>query len=146
MKSSIHGVAIPDTKLTRAVTEFVRDTESELLFNHSSRVFYLTALAGLARGLQADAELLYAGAIFHGVGLLPSHSGQDERLEVDGANAAKAFLRSHGIVQADIDTVWTAIALHATPGIPPTYAAGRRSAHRWGGDGRARVGLRRLRR
>ena len=28
------------------------------------------------------------------------------------------FLRSHGIAQQDIDTVWTAIALHTTPGIP----------------------------
>jgi hypothetical protein len=28
------------------------------------------------------------------------------------------FLRNHGIGQADIDTVWTAIALHTTPGIP----------------------------
>jgi hypothetical protein len=37
---------------------------------------------------------------------------------VDGANAARDFLRGHGISQHDIDTVWTAIALHTTPGIP----------------------------
>jgi hypothetical protein len=42
----------------------------------------------------------------------------DERFEVDGANAARDFLRSHGIAQQDIETVWTAIALHTTPGIP----------------------------
>ena len=28
------------------------------------------------------------------------------------------FLRDHGISQQDIDIVWTAIALHTTPGIP----------------------------
>jgi hypothetical protein len=37
---------------------------------------------------------------------------------VDGANTARAFLRQHDISQPDIDTVWTAIALHTTPGIP----------------------------
>ena len=118
MTSSIRGIAIPDTRLGRAVTAFVRDTETELLFNHSTRVYYFGALAGLERGLKADAELLYAGAMFHDVGLMPRHSSRDERFEVDGANAAKAFLESYGIPQADIDTVWTAIALHTTPGIP----------------------------
>jgi hypothetical protein len=118
MSHSIHGVAIPDTKLGRAVTEFVRDTETDLLFNHSSRVYYFGALAGLDRGLKADAELLYTGAMFHDVGLMPGHSSPDERFEVDGANAAQTFLESHGIDEADIATIWTAIALHTTPGIP----------------------------
>jgi hypothetical protein len=118
MSNSINGVAIPDTKLGRAVTEFVRDTENDLLFNHSSRVYYFGALAGLERGLKADPELLYTGAMFHDVGLIPSHSSPNERFEVDGANAARAFLNSQGVTPADIDTVWAAIALHTTPGIP----------------------------
>jgi hypothetical protein len=46
------------------------------------------------------------------------HSSPNERFELDGANAARDFLRGHGISQQDIDTVWTAIALHTTPGIP----------------------------
>ena len=37
---------------------------------------------------------------------------------MDGANGARAFLRQHNIPQQEIDTVWTAIALHPTPGIP----------------------------
>ena len=118
MTSSIHGVSIPDTKLARAVTEFVRDSEPDLLFHHSSRVYYFGALAGQERGLKPDAELLYTGAMFHDVGLMPGHSTPDERFEVDGANAARAFLAGHGISQADVDTVWAAIALHTTPGIP----------------------------
>jgi hypothetical protein len=52
------------------------------------------------------------------MGLTHQHSSASERFEVDGANAASAFLKSHAIDQADIDTVWTAIALHTTPGIP----------------------------
>ena len=118
MTTSINGVMIPDTALCRAVTEFVRDTETDLLFNHSSRVYYFGALAGIEQGLKADAEMLYTGAMFHDVGLVSGYSSADERFEVDGANAAKAFLESRGIAAPDVATVWTAIALHTTPGIP----------------------------
>jgi hypothetical protein len=115
---TVEGVGIPDTRLAHEITQLVRDTESELLFHHSSRVYYWGALAGRRHGLKFDRELLYAGAMFHDMGLTPAHSSADERFEVDGANTAREFLRSHGIGQADIDTVWTAIALHTTPGIP----------------------------
>jgi hypothetical protein len=118
MTLTIQGVRIPDSKLAGEITELVRDTESPLLFQHSSRVYYFAALAGTHRGLSFDAELLYAGAMFHDLGLTPKHSSAQERFEVDGANAARDFLRSRDIPQADIDTVWTAIALHTTPGIP----------------------------
>jgi hypothetical protein len=118
MTSIVQGVRIPDSKLAREITELVRDTESPLLFHHSSRVYYFGALAGKHRDLSFDPELLYAGAMFHDMGLNPKHSSAQERFEVDGANAARDFLRSHCIAQADVDTVWTAIALHTTPGIP----------------------------
>jgi HD superfamily phosphodiesterase len=116
--TNIEGIAIPDSKLAREVTELVQDTESPLLFHHSSRVYYFGALAGKRRGLKFDPELLYVGAMFHDMGLTHQHASTDERFEVDGANAARDFLRRHGITPADIDLVWTAIALHMTPGIP----------------------------
>ena len=115
---SISGVSIPDTQLAREIQEFIRDTETELLFNHSSRVYYFGAIAGKKQGLEFDPELLYAGAMFHDIGLMPSHSSAADRFEVDGANAARAFLKARGIAEQDLSTVWTAIALHTTPGIP----------------------------
>jgi HD superfamily phosphodiesterase len=115
---AIGGVKVPDSKLAQEITELVRDTESPLLFHHSSRVFYWGALTGARRGLAFETELLYAGAMFHDMGLTHQHSTPDQRFEVDGANAAREFLRGHGISQQDIDTVWTAIALHTTPAIP----------------------------
>ena len=118
MTFPIEGIAVPDSKLARAITELVKDTEPPLLFHHSSRVYYWGALAGRRRGLRFDPELLYAGAMFHDMGLTPRHSSATERFEVDSANAARSFLREHGIAREDIDTVWTAIALHTTPGIP----------------------------
>jgi hypothetical protein len=57
--------------------------------------------------------------MFHDMGLTPKHASAHERFEVDSANAARDFLRSHGIAEREIETVWTAIALHTTPGVPP---------------------------
>lgn len=118
LTDALHDVQIPETPFTRRITEFVREIETDLLFHHSSRVYYFGALAGRRQGLEFDAELLYAGAMFHDVGLVPGHSSETERFEVDGANAARDFLRSERISPHEIDTVWTAIALHTTPGIP----------------------------
>ena len=108
----------PDSKLAREITEFVQSNENSLLFNHSSRVYQFAAMAGQKRGLRFDAELLYAGAMFHDLGLMPKYSSPDKRFEVDGANAAREFLSARKIDPADIDVVWTSIALHTTPGVP----------------------------
>src|SRR6202022_5071930 len=116
---AIGGISVPDSKLAREMAEFVRDTESPLLFHHSSRVYYWGAPTGKRWGLRFDPELLYAGAMFHDMGLTPQYSTTQERFEVDSANTARDFLRSRGVHQQDVETVWTAIALHTTPGIPP---------------------------
>jgi hypothetical protein len=49
------------------------------------------------------------------MGLTNQRSSADDRFEVDGESAARDFLRSHGIAQKDIETVWTAIAMHRHP-------------------------------
>jgi len=118
MHETIAGITIPDSAMARAVTELVRDTESDLLYHHSRRVFLFGALAGQRKQLQFDPELLYVGAMFHDVGLTPRYSSADDRFEVDSANAARDFLRQHGISEESVDLVWDAIALHTTPGIP----------------------------
>jgi len=115
--NSMSSVTIPDSQLVRDATELVRDTESELLFNHSMRVYYFGALSGRRRGLEFEPEMLYVAAMFHDIGLTSRYSSRTDRFEVDGANCARAFLRQHKISEQEIDTVWTAIALHTTPGV-----------------------------
>ena len=115
---TIGGITIPDTQLVRDATEFVRDVEDDLLFNHSRRVFLFGALQGRRRGLQPDLELLYVGAMFHDVGLTERYRTSTDRFEVDGAHAARDFLTAHGVDKADADKVWLGIALHTTPGVP----------------------------
>jgi HD superfamily phosphodiesterase len=84
------GIRIPDSKLAREIMELVRDTEPPLLFHHSSRVYYWAALAGKRRGLRFDPELLYAGAMFHDMGLTHQHSTTQERFEVPPVTSCEA--------------------------------------------------------
>lgn len=122
----VAGVKIPDSAMAKAATELVRDTETDLLFHHSSRVFLFGALTGERKQLKYDPELLYIGAMFHDMGIMDQYASDTERFEVDGANAARDFLSAYDISERDIDDVWDSIALHTTPGIPqhkrPTVA------------------------
>ena len=112
------GVTVPDTKLAREATELVRDSASDLVYHHSRRVFWFGGLQGCNRGLSFDPELLYIGAMFHDLGLNSEFRGSGRRFEVDGADEARRFLQGYGVPEDSIRRVWTAIALHTTPGIP----------------------------
>lgn len=118
MATVLLGITIPDSIIAREATQLLRDTASDLLFQHSMRVYMWSALLAERKDLSFDPELLYAGAMFHDLGLTEGFHASSLRFEVDGANAARNFLRSHGIPEADIHKVWTAIAFHTTPGIP----------------------------
>jgi len=118
VNGDIAGIKIPDSRMARDLTQFIRDTESDLLFHHSTRVYLFGALTGERKGLKFDPELLYVGAMFHDIGLTEGFRHSQLRFEVDGANAARDFLRSYGIPEAAVEIVWDAIALHTTPGIP----------------------------
>lgn len=112
------GVTVPDTKLARAATDLVRASVTDLIYHHSRRVFFFGSLQGRNRGLSFDPELLYIGAMFHDLGLNPEHRGSGRRFEVDSADEARRFLHGHGVPEDSVRRVWTAIALHTTPGIP----------------------------
>lgn len=122
LMDTIADIAIPDTPLALAITAYIRDAEDDLLFDHSRRVFLFGALQGRRRGVEADLELLYAGAMFHDLGLTDRYRTSQLRFEVDSANAARQFLLEHDVDQADADKVWLSIALHTTPGIPEFLA------------------------
>jgi HD domain-containing protein len=115
---AIDGVRIPDSKMARDLRQLVRDVESDLLFNHSTRVYLFGALTGKRRELKFDPELLYVGAMFHDMGLTERYSASQNRFEVDSANAAREFLQGYGIAEREVEAVWDAISLHTTPGIP----------------------------
>ena len=112
------GVTIPDTNLARDATELVRSSTADVIYHHSRRVFWFGSLQGRSRGLSWDPELLYIGAMFHDLGLNEEYRKSGHRFEVDSADQARRFLQSRGVPDDSIRRVWTAIALHTTPGIP----------------------------
>jgi hypothetical protein len=112
------GVTVPDTRLAHEATELVRTSTTDLVYHHSRRVFWFGSLQGRNRGLSFDPELLYIGAMFHDLGLNEQFRGSGRRFEVDSADEARRFLQGHGVPEDSIRRVWTAIALHTTPGIP----------------------------
>jgi hypothetical protein len=110
-------LVIPDSLLAKEATGILREHSTELLFNHSIRVYLFAAEQGRQQKLRFDPELLYVAAAFHDFGLIKKFSSPNERFEVDGANAARQFLTAHNVPEEEIQTAWQAIALHTTPGV-----------------------------
>jgi hypothetical protein len=118
MPEVIAGLAVPETAAVAEATRLIRDTTSPLIYHHSRRVFLFGLLHAHQLGLDPDPELLYLAAMFHDSGLRTPFSGVEQRFEVDGADHARKFLLDRDFSTAAAETVWTAVALHTTPGIP----------------------------
>jgi HD domain len=108
---------VPDSVLTREATGLLREYSTPLLFNHSHRVFFWARELGRRANYHFDEELLFVCAAFHDLGLLRRFSSEQDRFEVDSANAVRQFLEHHQLPEAQIQVAWDAIALHTTPGI-----------------------------
>ncbi len=118
MTEVIAGVEIPQTAAAAEATRAIRGSTSRLIFDHSRRVFLFGAIHAQTSGREVDPELLYLAALFHDTGLTTPYSDEVQRFEVDGADHARKFLLDRGYPTPSADIVWTAIALHTTPGIP----------------------------
>ena len=113
----VAGITIPDSKIAAQATDLLLEHGTEFIYNHSLRVFLFSSLNAQRNNLEHDSELLYVASVFHDLGLTPHYSSPDLRFEVDGANAARDFLKSHGIAGEKLQLVWDTIALHTTIGI-----------------------------
>ena len=91
---------VPETQLTREATGLLHEFSTSLLFNHSHRVFFWANELGRRTGERFDAELLFICAVFHDLGLLKKFSSDDDRFEVDSANAVRQFLEHHDVPPA----------------------------------------------
>jgi hypothetical protein len=118
MPDAIAGVEVPETAAVAEATRLVQQTTSPLIYHHSRRVFFFGRFHAQRLGVEPDPELLYLAAMFHDTGLFTPFSEVVQRFEVDGADHGRRFLLERGFPAAAADTVWTAIALHTTPGIP----------------------------
>jgi hypothetical protein len=122
MPEVIAGVEIPETAAVSEATKIIQETTSALIYHHSRRVFLFSLIHAQQLGVTPDPELVYLAAMFHDAGLLTPFSDIKQRFEVDSADHAHKFLLDRGFPAAAAETVWTAIALHTTPGIPDRMA------------------------
>jgi hypothetical protein len=108
------GIKVPDTALVRDAMDLSRSLLEPFLFNHVMRSWLFGIVLAESAVIAPDAELLAVAAILHDLGLTERYNGEN-RFEVDGANAAREFLKERGISAQQTQLVWDAIALHTTP-------------------------------
>ena len=111
---------LPDDHLSCEALQFVKQHETEPLYNHSIRSFIFARLYAAHSGLLAhpgyNEQLLFISCIFHDMGLTDPGNGP-QRFEVEGADQALLFLSQHAFSETEADIVWQAIALHTSSGI-----------------------------
>jgi hypothetical protein len=123
MPEVIAGLEIPETAAVAQATRLIQETtRPPFIYHHSRRVFFFGLIHAHKLGVKPDPELLYVAAMFHDTGLLTPFSDVEQRFEIDGADHARKFLLDRGFSTAAAETVWTAIALHTTPGVPGRMA------------------------
>jgi hypothetical protein len=110
------AIKVVDTPLVHDAIELARSSSEPYLFNHVMRSWLFGVLIAEGATPSPDPELLAVSAVLHDLGLTDHFNGQ-ERFEVDGANAARAFMKERGIPAHQVQLVWDAIALHTTRSI-----------------------------
>jgi len=110
------GIKLPDTSLVREAIELARSSSEPYLFNHVMRSWLFGVVLSAGTELAPDPELLAVSAVLHDLGLTDRYAAAD-RFEVDGANAAREFLKDRGVSTQQMQLVWDAIALHTTRSI-----------------------------
>src|SRR5271163_2161784 len=110
------GIKVTDTRLVRDAMDLARSSSEPYLFNHVMRSWLFGILLSENAKPSPDPELLAVSTVLHDLGLTDRFSAE-ERFEVDGANAALAFMKERGISTQQTQVVWDAIALHTTRSI-----------------------------
>lgn len=115
------GVTVPDTPLIQDALDYARQHTTPGIFNHVVRSWlYGVIISSRVPAFQSmDKEVHAIAAILHDLGWDPKGAliTPDKRFEVDGANAAREFLRSKAPSwdHHKQQLVWDSIALHSTP-------------------------------
>src|SRR6266446_4924345 len=101
------GIKVVDTPLVRDAVELARTSLEPYLFNHVMRSWLFGVLLSEDAERAADPELLAVSAVLHDLGLTNRYTAEN-RFEVDGANAAREFLKDRDISTQQTQVVWDA--------------------------------------
>ncbi|KAH7312678.1 hypothetical protein B0I35DRAFT_452509 [Stachybotrys elegans] len=119
----IAGVSVVDTPIVREAQQYARDHSDDFLYNHIMRSWLFGALLLSHNETLShiiDPEVQAVAILLHDLGLdmdpNSPHVSPDRRFEVDGAIAARSFIRTHRDgehwEERRVQLVWDAIALH----------------------------------
>jgi hypothetical protein len=121
MTSTTSIPPFPDSPAAHLAGDHLRAHVTESVANHSFRSYLFGMLLaehqGIRPGSDFDPELLFLACVLHDLGTSPTAGGR-QRFELDGADMAAELLTAQGFGATEVDLVWEAIALHATPQIP----------------------------
>src|SRR5215472_2073955 len=112
----IAGLSVPDSPLITAAVEYAQRLSEPYLFNHAMRSWLFAETIGRIKGIDYDHEVVAIGTILHDIGLTATVSGPD-RFEVNGADAARSFVKGEGLSDRRVQLIWDLIALNSTPSL-----------------------------
>jgi hypothetical protein len=121
--STIAGITFPSTPSIQAALSHINAKNLPSTVHHCLRsaIFSLIITSKHPALAAVNTEELLLSILLHDLGwsTSPECTSTDKRFEVDGANAAVAYLKKEGsgISESSLQTVWYAIALHATPSV-----------------------------
>jgi hypothetical protein len=107
----IARLSVPDSGACREAERVCRDAYGASLSAHCFRSYAWAALLGTRDRITWDAELLYAAAMLHDLGLTPAYD-RGGCFETDGAEAARAILAEVGWTEMRLEMLAEAIYLH----------------------------------
>ena len=100
---------LPQTDICKASLDLAWRALPEPILNHVIRTFLLAKWLSEKEGSEwsepSNLELLYIACICHDLGASDLYNGS-QRFEVEGADAAKAHLLSHGVSEESSHQVW----------------------------------------
>lgn len=110
----------PDSVLTREARDRAARILPVPLLNHSYRTYQFGRAIGEVEGVEVDAELLFAAAMLHDVGLVDPPGTADFTLA--SSRLARDVAERVGLSTAATEVMQTAITMHESPGV--TLSAG----------------------
>ena len=112
----VAGVSVPDTPVISRAIEFARERTEPYLFNHAMRSWLFAEAIARVKRIEYDHEVVALGTILHDIGLTAGVPGPN-RFEVNGANAALAFIKGEGFSDRRAQLIWDLVALNSTPSL-----------------------------
>ena len=110
------GVRVPASPLIAEALAYAQKLYEPYLFNHAVRSWLFAETIARIRGIDYDREVVAVGTLLHDIGLTASVSGPN-RFEVNGADAARSFIKGEGLSDRRAQLIWDLVALNSTPSL-----------------------------